>query len=45
MFRIAQFDIHHTRFLYATGDVVGDLPEFARDAGVRRSLYRVRLPT
>ena len=40
MSRVAHFDIHHTRFLDAAGDVVGDLPEFARDANVLRTLYR-----
>jgi len=31
MTRVASFEINYTRYLDPNGEVVGDLPEFARD--------------
>ncbi len=40
MATVASFEIHHTRFLDEEGKVVGELPEFAKDASILKDLYR-----
>ena len=42
---VAQFEISFSRFLDAAGEVVAELPEFARDSNVLKDLYRWMLLT
>lgn len=40
MERVATFEIHYRQYLNAEGKVTGELPEFAKDHGMLRELYR-----
>lgn len=45
MTKVASFEIHYTECLDASGEVVGELPEFARDADALVALYRAMVLT